>query len=176
MRPWKVDYSSAECVCVCAYVVCTSLFDRVAKGCSSSYYALAAAGARITGGQSDNSRAHKRPNALWVSAALTPLAPKPPFLTPTLSFSSLDGGFFILWLSALYLMSQLGEATKILCLSYSTNQQINHSRGQSISAAHARSQVLGYWRCTSFWHCRGGVGRNVWRRKYWIFKNPQCKM
>lgn len=59
-----MDYSSAECVSVCAYVVCTSLFDRVAKGCSSSYYGLAAAGARNTGGQSDKSSAHKGPNAL----------------------------------------------------------------------------------------------------------------
>lgn len=59
-----MDYSTAECVSVCAYVVCTSLFDRVAKGCSGSYYALAAAGAGNTGGQSDNSSAHKGPIAL----------------------------------------------------------------------------------------------------------------
>lgn len=42
-------------------------------------------------------------------------------------------------------MSQLGEATKILYPSYSTNQQINHRRGQSVSAVHAHSQVFGYW-------------------------------
>lgn len=86
-----------------------------------------------------------------------------PFLPPTPLFSILGRGLFILWLSALYLMSQLWEATKILCPSYSTNQQINHSQGQSVNAALAHSQVFGYWLCELLAQQRGSedVGGRV---------------
>lgn len=62
MRPSKVDYSMAKCAHT--YMVCMSLFDRVAKGCGASYYSFAAAGAGKAGGQSDNSSVRKGPNAL----------------------------------------------------------------------------------------------------------------
>lgn len=62
MRPSKVDYSMAKCACT--YMVCMSLFDRVAKGCGASYYSFAAAGAGKAEGQSDNSSVRKGPNAL----------------------------------------------------------------------------------------------------------------
>lgn len=58
-----MDYSPAD-VCLRARTLCARLFlTGWQRGRSSSYYALAAAGARYTGGQSDNSSAHKRPNA-----------------------------------------------------------------------------------------------------------------
>ncbi len=52
MRPSKVDYSMAadECVCVHVHYVCSSFFDGAPQGRSVSYYTLAAAGARNTGG------------------------------------------------------------------------------------------------------------------------------
>lgn len=140
MGPSKVDSSLVKCACT--GTVCVSVFDRVGKGCSVSYYSFAAAGAAKAGGQSDNCSTHKGPNALWV------LPPGPSYKPPTSHplFSILGWGFFfLLWLSALYLISQLGEATKILCPSYSKNQQINHSWGQSVSAAHAYGSVSGCW-------------------------------
>lgn len=92
MGPSKVFYSLVKCVHM--DVVCMSLFDRVAKGCNASYYSFAAAGAAKAGGQSDNSRAHKGPNALRVSHPPDPPPPvyyKPPAFHPL--FSILGRGF-----------------------------------------------------------------------------------
>lgn len=109
MRPSKVDYSMAadklglhSCVCVCVHVCAHVQYvcDQGVAVVLSQLQVQETQEAKVT-------KAKQRGSKCNSSFSRTPLPPS------LLRFFILGRGF-ILWLSALYLMSQLGEATKIL--------------------------------------------------------------